>query len=148
MSDDGPSLPYTLYFSPRCQHCNKLMNMLNESVKSTMTIVDVSKGGVPTYVKSVPALVTSSKQIYTGAKVFQWVNDQQTREIEGLSSEHGCLIESDGGPVANPNFCFISENGFIQPEDFSSRSIRHAQQERPKGDPRLEKMMEERARMR
>ena len=143
MSDT--TLPYTLYFGPRCTHCNKLMSMLNDSVKSTMTMVDVSKGGVPDYVKSVPTLVTSSKQIYTGAKVFQWVNDHQTREIEGLSSDYGCLIDSDTGPVSNPNFCFISENGFIQPEDYSSRSIKHAQQERPKGDPRLERMMQERA---
>jgi hypothetical protein len=120
------------------------MPMLDEPLKKTMDIIDVSKGGIPDYVKSVPTLVTSSKTIYSGERVFEWISQQQSREIEGLSSDYGCLLEADSGPIAGSSFCFITENGFVPPEE-CNRTRQNKKLEKPKGDSRLERLIEERS---
>jgi len=150
MSSESDSLPNTLYYSKRCRYCEKLLNTMNDSTKRTLNFMEV-EGGVPKYIRSVPSIVLSNSTLLEGAHAFKWVKSQQEREIEGLESSMGCFIndESMMNPSSSANFTYISQEGFIEPENIhkhSSSSTNNSENTLPM-DPRLERMLEERAKL-
>ena len=147
MSSETDSLPNTLYFSKRCQYCSKLLNTINDSTKRTLNFIEV-ESGVPKYIRSVPSIVLSNNTLLEGVHAFKWIKSQQEREIEGIEPSAGCFI-NEGSFDPSANYTYISEQGFIEPEDIKSQyHPSSSTSDSTPMDPRLERMLEERAKLR
>lgn len=69
-------MPNTLYVSPKCQHCRKLEQQLQEnpSANSHFQIVNVHFATqLDPRVRSVPTIVTEKNEVSSGAKAFDYV---------------------------------------------------------------------------
>ena len=75
-----------LYYSNRCAKCKQLFETQN---LDNMKKVCVDNQQFPAYVKSVPTLVVDNKDMYTGSKVIQYLQENTNLEPYEFGFKNG-----------------------------------------------------------
>lgn len=103
----------TLYFSEKCNHCQKLMSE-NNLKDYEFVNVDLQMHNLPQYVTMVPTIVTADKQSkYEGKAAFAYV--QHTSVIEPYA--FNCSNNTNRG------FSFITSSNPVYSEQTNYSSI-------------------------
>lgn len=90
---------YVLFHSDQCQHCVKLLQLLNRNQMTDMfELVDVMLKSVPTAISSVPTVYEkNTSKLHVGQEVFELVEEMSKHNI--VSYEFGGIgsTSSDRG---------------------------------------------------
>lgn len=115
MSTD--QVKHILYFSPQCNHCVKLISLINgvSELKSQFDLIDVQQHNIPPQIKSVPTILIEKHKIAAGRQAFSFVEEERKLYLDAF--EHGfgngfSYIDSDGLCENNSNFTFLTPEGF------------------------------------
>ena len=136
-----------LIFSPKCKHCNDVINFLesNPQLKSMVQFHNVNQLGIPPQfkmkIKSVPTLVTqTNNKILVGKEIIQWFTSLLPSNITNhIVGGRGLLTTNLGGGNDDDDSFFSlnsygrSLQGAITPELEAkiNRNVTDAFQEKP-----------------
>lgn len=79
-------MEYTAYVSHKCDHCNRLTNMISSQQLENINIVDIHRSRVPPGVHSVPSMVNAQGHLFVGRQCFDLVSRMRGSGILGLDS--------------------------------------------------------------
>lgn len=115
-------MTHILYFSLNCQHCMKLVKLIEEynEFQEQFQFVNVqTKTPIPSAIRSVPTiLIRKPKErdtIAAGRAAFSFVEDEKRLYINAF--EHGfgnnqySYLETNGLCESNSNFTFLTNDG-------------------------------------
>ena len=117
---------HVLYYSQRCNHCNKLINLINQvtELKEQFELVNVESGTpLPSIIHSVPSILIEKHKLASGRQAFAFVEDERKLYIDAF--EHGfgnnqySFVESEGLCEGASSYTYLTDNGF-QMEPISS----------------------------
>ena len=115
---NSTNVKHILYFSRQCQHCIKLLNMINGTaeLKEQFDFVDVQNSrNIPPQIHSVPTILIEKNKIAQGRQAFSFVEDERKLYLDAF--EHGfgggfSYIESDGLCEGTANYTYLTDEGF------------------------------------
>lgn len=102
-------MEYTAYVSQKCDHCNRLTNMISSQQLENINIVDIHKSRVPPGVHSVPSMVNARGQLFVGRQCFDIVSKMRGSGILGLDSGgiFSFIDDASHGQGHSTTFSFI-----------------------------------------
>ena len=110
------SAKHILYYSPQCNHCNKLLKIINSvnELKVQFEFIDVQNyTPIPSIIKSVPTIMIDKHKIACGRQAFAFIEDERNLYLDAF--EHGfgntqySYIESDGLCEGTNKFTYLDE---------------------------------------
>tara|TARA_B110000977_G_scaffold187475_1_gene254620 strand:- start:1678 stop:2154 length:477 start_codon:yes stop_codon:yes gene_type:complete len=120
------SIKHIIYFSTKCNHCNKLLQII-ESVRDLndqFEFVNVENGTpLPNIIRSVPTILIEKNKLAQGRDAFAFVEEERKLYLDAF--EHGfgnnqySFIDTDGLCEGNNTFTYLTEPSF-QPERISA----------------------------
>tara|TARA_Y100000389_G_scaffold94455_1_gene91101 strand:- start:3433 stop:3975 length:543 start_codon:yes stop_codon:yes gene_type:complete len=86
--------PHKLFVSNRCQHCNSIIQKLNEaSLIKKFNIINIDMTPPPPFLQRVPTILTGNREKIEGKSAFEWISNQQKKdngnELESISTGYG-----------------------------------------------------------
>lgn len=76
-----------LFYSNFCFHCKNILNLINKNsnIKENLFLfcIDNNKNKVPSFIKSVPTILTTNKDILIGKDVFNLITQSTTKPLQG-----------------------------------------------------------------
>ena len=109
---------HILYYSPQCNHCNKLCASINEcsELNEQFEFINITElRQIPAQIKSVPTILIEKHKIVFGRQAFGFVEEEKKLYLNAF--EHGfgggfSYIESDGLCENSSNFTYLTNEGF------------------------------------
>ena len=111
-------IKHILYFSPQCNHCNKLLAIINstQELKEQFDIVNISGNvSMPPQIRSVPTILIDKHKIAAGRQAFEFIEEERKLYLDAF--EHGfgngfSFIESEGLCENSANYTYLTSEGF------------------------------------
>ena len=135
---------HILYMAANCNHCKKLLNMINEEMLEQIEIVDVLSNYAPAQVQYVPTILQNRNIMQSGKKAFEFIENEKKLYLDAFEDGFGTngysFIENDEGLCSSTkSFTYINDNQSIHTEEYNTKE---ANVEQKKND--LEMLMEKR----
>ena len=123
---------HVLYMSPRCKHCNSLVQIINSNseLASQFNIVNIHTQNIPPNIRTVPTVLVDKHKMACGRDAFTFVENERKLYLDAF--EHGfgtngfSYISNESALCENStNFTYLTQDGFdtdhIKAEDYQTR---------------------------
>lgn len=117
----------TLFYSPKCKHCNNLMNMINSNnfIKNKFTFENIHDTNHEqiSNIRSVPTIFQhENSRFLIGTKAYDYVKKELELNLNAFEdySTFSFISQPENALNNNSNFAFLTRDGYNVPNSIDS----------------------------